>query len=222
MKTKRFLINLALIIGLLLTTCVLFITIINKEWNTVAGSLAVATAVIGSWSAQRIIWKQEDELDPEISISLDIKSRKSLTQFVIENVGGSAAYDVRIKWRKSLFNLKEEEVHFNSGKKGIDFHRIAKGQKFSILVNSTLELYKKYDDKNEPLDFYGEVFYKKKLNNKTETKEDFFVSLEPFRTSLDTVDEYQAFLHEGSKIHSDLIEINNSIKKLTNSLENKK
>lgn len=193
----------------------------NKEWNTVAASLAVTTAIIGSWSAQRIIWKQEEELEPKLTAYLDLKSRKGVTLFVIENVGGSTAYNVKIIWKKPLLDLKEEEVHFSSGEKDIDFRRISKGQRFSYFVNGTTELFRKHDSNNELLEFWGEIKYKKKIKSLFEIVDDFFVSLEPFRKSLNTDDELQGFLHEGAKLHNDLIEINKSLKQVIKFIEPK-
>jgi len=220
MKTKKTIISIILLAAILFSLYVLILSIENDEWNTVAASLAVTTAIIGSWSAQKIIWKQEEELEPKLTTYLDLNSRIGLTLFVIENVGGSSAYNVKIKWKKALVDRKENEIHFKSSVDGIDFKQIMKGQKFVYFVNTTPELYRNYDSKNEKLEFYGELKFKKKRKRLFETVDDFFVSLEPHRPGLETEDEIHGFYHEGSKIHNDLKEINKTLNKVTNLLNN--
>lgn len=68
MSKRRFFINLALIIGLGFSVYILIVTILKSEWNTVAGSLAVITAIVSSLVTQRIIWKQEEDFEPLISL----------------------------------------------------------------------------------------------------------------------------------------------------------
>lgn len=123
MNIKRLVINIILLFGLTLAIFVLLKTLNKNELNTVAGSLAVITAIISSWSAQRIIWKQETELEPKLNVCLDIESRRDITQFVIENIGGSTAYDIKIIWTTPLQNQINEDIHFNSGVTGIDYKR---------------------------------------------------------------------------------------------------
>lgn len=113
MKTKQIIINIILLIALLFSVFILIISIKNNEWNTVAASLAVATAINGSWSAQRIIWKQEEELEPKLSVYLDLNSRIGLTLFVIENLGGSTAHNVKIKWEKPMFDREKKKSTLN-------------------------------------------------------------------------------------------------------------
>jgi len=215
MKTKKILINSILFIGLFLAFYILFKTVKIQKWNTVASSLAVITAIIGSWSAQRIIWKEEEELQPNLNLQLNLKSRKGFIQFQIENTGKSSAYDVQIKWKKPLIGINNKEIHFKSGTEGVDFKQIGKNQKFSCIVGVTAEILKKNEGKKEPLDFLGEIQYKKSPKGLFKIKKDFFISLEPYSSSisLDYEDDIQNFYSEASKIHKDLIEIIKTLKR---------
>ena len=174
MKSKKIITEIVLLLGFLFAFYILINTFIQKEWNTVASSLAVITAIIGSWSAQRIIWKQQEELEPKINIYLDLKSRNGITQFVVENAGGSSAYDVQIIWKKPLYARKNIEIHFTSGVDNIDFKRICKGQKYSCVVDLTKDLYETGKQNNETLDYYGFITYKKSPRSLFKTKEDFY------------------------------------------------
>jgi hypothetical protein len=218
MKSKKIITEIVLLLGFLFAFYILINTFVQKEWNTVASSLAVITAIIGSWSTQRIIWKQQEELEPKINIYLDLQSRKRITQFVVENAGGSSAYDVQIIWVKPLYTIKNTEIHFTSGVDNIDFKRIYKGQKYSYAVNRTEELYKTEAPNNETLDYYGFITYKKSPKSLFKIKEDFFITLEPYRNSLDFETDYEVFLNEHSNVHKDLVALNKNLKQLLTKL----
>lgn len=214
MSKRRFFINLTLLIGLGFSIYILIVTLLKGEWNTVAGSLAVITAIVSSWITQRIIWKQEQDFEPLISIYFDLKSRQDLIQLVVENNGGSDAYDIKILWEKPLYDHKNNEVHFNKNSQDIEIPIINKGQKYSLFVNSTLEVYKdSYKAKNS-LDYSGLIYYKRTRRTNKYCKTAFSISLEPYRKSLSFENEELNFFAENAKIHDDLKEINKSLKEL--------
>ncbi len=221
MKTRRLILNLSLLLGILFSLYILIVTFLKSEWNTVAGSLAVITAIIGSWVTQRIIWKQEDDLEPSISVYLDLKSRHGVIQFIIENNGGSSAYDLKIVWEKPLYDLKNDEVHFNKNGQDIEIPIINKGQKYSLIVNGTIPTYEAAEKENRILEYSGFVNYKRSKKDKRFQKSDFFLSLEPYRKSLTFENEELNFFYEGAKMHGDLREINKSLLQLIKSLNEK-
>lgn len=214
MKIRRFLLNFLLIVGLGFSIYILIVTLRKSEWNTVAGSLAVITAIITAWITQRIIWKQEDDLEPSIGAYFDLKSRHGVIQFVIENNGGSSAYDIKIAWDRPLMDLHNQEVHFNNNGKDIEIPIIGKGQKYSLIVNGTLKMYEEAKNENKTLDFSGFIYYKKNKKDRRFLKNDFFITLEPYRKSLTFENEELNFFYEGAKMHNDLKEINKSLQKL--------
>jgi hypothetical protein len=220
MKLKKTIISIILFFALILSSFILIKTIYIQEWSVVASSLAVITAIIGSWSAQRIIWKQQEDLEPNIIVYLDLKSRSDCTQFIIENIGGSTAYDVNIKWEKPLKDSKNNNIKFNSGKPNMDFTQITKGQRYTYFVGVTSKIYER--EKNSVLEYYGVIEYKKGTKNRFKESNDFFITMEPYRISLNTENDVQAFFKENSFIHNDLKQINLTLKELNAKLDSNK
>lgn len=216
MKTKHIIIYIILLFGIIFSIYILTQSFYNEEWGAVAGSLAVIAALIGSFSTQRIIRKQEEELEPNIFISLDLKSRVGLSLLNIENLGGSTAFDIQIVWEKPLIDRKGKIVQFKSGDQNIDFKSLPKGQKYSYYINSTQAIYDQSKEGNEHLEFYGKINYKKKKNGLIRYSDDFFVTFEPHRTGLQSEDEVQRFLNKSSNIHEDLKNINTTLNKAFN------
>ncbi len=208
MKLKKYFIYSILGVGFSLACYILIKTLCIEEWNTVATSLAVITAIIGSWTTQSIIFRQERESLPNLSIQFDLYSRINVTQFLIENIGGSSAFDVKINWKKPLFGHDRKEIHFESGIDNIDIRCIGHRQKFSRYVGLTNTVFRVNNNGTETLDFYGSIQYKKSPNSKFNIKKDFFISLEPYRSSLDFVTDAQEFYKE---VHKDLVAINNTL-----------
>lgn len=89
---------------------------------------------------------------------------------------------------------------------------ITKGQKYSCFVNVTPKIFEKHDSENKLLNFRGKLEYKKTKNSLFTTKEYFFLTLEPYRTDLNYRNEYINFIHEGAKLHDDLVALNNTLK----------
>jgi hypothetical protein len=204
MKSRRLLINIALIVGLVLSIFALFVSAWNWEWNTVAATLAVITAIVSAWATQKIIWKQETDQEPLIEIYFDTKSRQDLVLLVLENNGGSSAYDIIIKWIKPLLNNRDEIVHFGRFLNEIDIPVLNKGQKCSYILNSAWVMFDKSKKDGTVLDFSGKILYKLNRNDKKYSEREFIISLEPYRNSPDIETEQINFYYEGAKIHSDL------------------
>ena len=99
---KKYIVNTFLILALSLSLYLVMKTICVEEWHTSASTLAVITAIIASWSAQRVIWKQEEALEPNLNVYLDVNSLSDVSQLVVENSGGSSCFNVKIKWEKPL------------------------------------------------------------------------------------------------------------------------
>ena len=219
---RRIIINLMLIAAFGASIIILFYAINKKEWNTVTACLAVITAIFATYNSQRIIWKQEDEMDPSLEIYLDVKSRHRATQIVIENVGQSSAYDISIEWEKPLFDSHGKEVHFTlDEKENIEIPVINKGQKYNRLVNSTIALYQESKQKKEELLFTGTLYYKMKPKDRFVEKKKFILSMNHYEVSLDFETEKDKFYHDNQKVTQKLENIDKSINKLIEKLDNK-
>ncbi|MCK5823521.1 MAG: hypothetical protein KAG95_05930 [Bacteroidales bacterium] len=159
MKTRKIFVNISLLIGLGFSIYILIVTFTNFKWNTVAATLAVITAILSSWMTQRIIWKQEDDLEPSLNTYLDLKSRQGLIQFIIENNGGSTAYDIKIVWKKPLYDLHKKEIHFNQNTDKIDIPIINKGQRLSVIVKGSLKAFEEAKKNNEKMNCFGKILF---------------------------------------------------------------
>src|SRR5688572_13509215 len=95
---KRGLINSLLVAGLLLAFYLIIKASILGQPETIAASLAVIAAIIATWISQKVVWKQEDDLEPEIIVYFDLDSYSKATQLVMKNIGGSNAFDVKLNW----------------------------------------------------------------------------------------------------------------------------
>lgn len=219
MKIGRSVTNGALDLGLVLSIFVLIVSAWNWEWNTVAATLAVITAIVSAWATQKIIWKQEDDQEPLLEIYFDTHSRQGLTLLVLQNSGGSNAYDIMIKWEKPLFNLKGEEVHFGRAANKIEIQIINRGQKYFHTVNGTQDMFQKSKEEKSVLDFSGKIYYKRNRENDKYSEMDFFISLEPYRGSPLIETDQINFYYEAAKIHSDLKKISSSLAVLIDGLK---
>ncbi len=68
---KRVAVGLVLTVSVFLSIFLIVKAYIEQKWETIAASLAVITAVFATWSSLRIIWRQEDDLEPEIVLYFD-------------------------------------------------------------------------------------------------------------------------------------------------------
>jgi hypothetical protein len=218
MKTRRLFINSALGIGLILSIFALIVSAWNLEWNTVAATLAVITAIVSVWATQKVIWKQEDDQEPLLEIYFDTYSRQGLILLVLKNSGGSNAYNVMIKWEKPLYYGNKKEVHFGENANKTEIPVINRGQKYSLIVNSALAVFQKSKEEKSVLDFWGTICFKRNRKDKKNCETEFFISLEPYRgTPLVETDQLN-FYHEGAKIHIELAKISDSLNVLIDGL----
>lgn len=122
-----------------------------KEWGAIAGSLAVITAVIAAFISLKIIWRQEDDLEPDIFLDFDLNSRSGNIQLVIKNIGGNKAYDVKVMWQKPVLNLANKEMNFPS------IPVLQKGREYRLLVGPTVQTMEKAKREKSELNFYGKL-----------------------------------------------------------------
>lgn len=169
----------------------------------------------------KVIWKQENDLEPLIDIFFDTTSRQGLVQIVLENRGGGNAYDIKITWKNPLFNSEGKEIHFNKRAGDTEIPIINKGQKYSLFVGSIETIFRFSNNANTILDYTGVIYYKKNREDKQFCETNFFISLEPYRDSLLFDNEELNFYFEGAKIHGDLRKISNSLDVLITELNNR-
>lgn len=110
---KKFLRSLILNIEYLAlfgSVTLIFYSIINSNWEVTAAALAVVAAIIANFNSQRISWKQEDDYEADIDIKFDLKIIRKMALLVIENTGGSRAYNVKFTITPELKVLNNEII----------------------------------------------------------------------------------------------------------------
>ena len=115
---------------------------ISQVGAAIAGALAVVTAVISAWSAQRIVELEEDRQKPYPYPSFDMSSRYGLVLFRIENLGGGAAHDISIDWDGEPLTARGEEVRFGPTAEKSQIPVLLPGKGISKLVDGNIEFFK--------------------------------------------------------------------------------
>lgn len=214
-KIKRIVLNLFLISGLILSILLTIKAYFLSEWNTIAGTLAVITAIIGTFLSLKIIWKQEDEYEPEILVSFDVDSRNGIIQLVIKNIGGSNAYDIKLKWNKTLKEAKGKEVFLPY------VPVLTKGDSIRLIVDSTMARFQKAETEKEQLIYDGFIKYKYSKKDKKYRKENFEISLEHFKNKIRPITDQQDFYLKNSKLNETVTKINKTLNELIQKIDEK-
>lgn len=94
----------------------------------IAGALAVITAVISAWGAQRVVELEEDRRKPYPYPTFDLSSRYGLVLFRVENSGGSAAHDISLKWDNEPLSSDGKEIRFSPKTKRSRFQCFCQGK----------------------------------------------------------------------------------------------
>lgn len=182
-----------------------------KQWETIAASLAVITAVIATYISLKILWKQEDDLEPDIILYFDLDTRSSCIQFLIKNIGGQNAYDVKIKWAKPLLNIKNEEVNFPS------IPILLKGETYRSFVGISVKIFEKAKRDNLGLNFAGWIQYKDAKGKRRYITKEFDLSLEAYRKKLRPISDEQNFYMKNVFAAKDLNDIKETLKEFVSS-----
>jgi len=214
-KIKRIVINLLLIAGLILSVLLTIKAFFISEWNTITGTLAVITAIIGTFLSLKIIWKQEDEYEPEILVSFDVDSRNGIIQLVIKNIGGSNAYDIKLKWNNTLKEAKGKEVTLPY------VPVLTKGDSIRLIVDSTMARFQKAETEKEQLIYDGVIKYKYSKKDKKYRKENFEISLEHFKNKIRPITDQQDFYLKNSKLNETVTKINKTLNELIEKIDEK-
>jgi len=212
-KLKRISLNIILVCTFIFSIWILIKAYHSHESSTIAASLAVITALITTWSSQKVIWKQEDDLEPEIVIGFDLDSRSGFIQLTISNVGGSSAFDVNIEWQKPLINGKGSIIttpHIKT---------FLKGEIYRIIVAPSVRTFEDAKTLNEELIYDGHVIYKLNKHDKRYQKSDFQISLEPYRKKARPYSDEQNYYLKSIQIPEILKQINIALLGLTEAIK---
>ena len=183
-----------------------------KEWNTIAASLAVFTALITIYISFKTTWKSEDDAEPELIVQWDFES-SPIVNLVLENIGGGSAYEISIEWKKELKNVIDKPITFGK------IPCLSKNQKIKTVVNSQPNLWKNAKEFGENNDeFNGVIKFKRRRKTKRFDSCDFYISLGHKNLRIDFETSKQEFYSQGKKIVSQLEKINENLNEQNNQL----
>ena len=158
--------------------------------NALAAALAVITAVIAAWGAQKVIEREDDARRPWPDLSVDVSSRYSLAQLVLGNFGGAPAFDVSIHWDTPLLNSKGNTVTFSERADDVAAAILPNGEKVTAFIDTVSSLVKR----NETI-YSGELTYAERPGGKRKSRR-FSLDLGKYRQTLIFSDELPRTLHE--------------------------
>lgn len=175
-----------------------------ETWSTLAGLLAVITAVIGAFPALRVLEIQEDAMRPRPTPFFDLTSRYNLLQLRVKNLGGGVAYDVQLKWTDRPEDYEGNPI--------TTLDRIAvllPQDSVSILVGGSSQVVRSIADTR----FEGECFFKDSKGKKY--REKFVCSVDANRKRLVHDDELPKTMHDLQDIPKQLARIAEYLEPLT-------
>lgn len=211
-KIKRIVINLFLITGLSLSIVLTIKAYCLREWNTIASCLAVITAIIATFFSVRIIWKQEDDYEPDIIAFFDLDSRSQIIQLVIRNIGGSNAYDIQLNWKDKLIDSNNILVELPY------VPVLTKGDCIRLFVGISTDRFENAIRENIKLVYKGNIHFKYSKTSSRYTKKDFEISLEQFRNKLRPITDEQEFHLKNAHLNHNIKEINETLKSIVNKM----
>lgn len=176
------------------------------EWNSIAASLAVVTAIISAWTMQTSFEKQEEAQRPYPYPTLDPFSRNQLLQLQLTNMGASTAYDIRLKWDKPLMNREGNPARFSQRDPEVPL--LLPNQSIAVKIDISADFLSKTKD----ADYSGVVEFKDNPQSNKIFRHNFYISAEMYRGLLRNTSEEQI-----TQVR--LQELPNAIKGITTELE---
>jgi hypothetical protein len=179
-------------------------------WATVAGALAVVTAVVSAWTSQRVLELQEDAQQPNPVPVIDVRSRYQLAQFRITNHGGASAHDVTITWARQLRDAGGKDVLLG---RDVAIPVIPEGESASVGLGGSHDFLEAHEDTthNGTLRFSN-------VSGRQYAKA-FVVSAEHERWALVHDEETPKTLWQLQKVPDELQKVAREIKRLSGSLD---
>jgi hypothetical protein len=199
---RLFLVLIFLISSFVLVKALLFVDSEKANaWNAIAASLAVITAIISTWGANKIIEQQEDAKKPYPYLYFDVSSRYQLVLLAIMNSGGSPSYNVSITWDKPLINFKGENIPSS------EIPILLPNENISIVIDQSASIFE-----NQDLNYSGKMTYYNSSNKLFQR--DFKISLEQYRGTLLYSDESLKTHYQIQQLPDILNKIESELKKI--------
>lgn len=180
--------------------------------NALAAALAVITAVIAAWGAQKVIEREDDASRPLPDLTVDVSSRYALAQLVLRNVGGTPAFDVLIHWDTPLLDCNGDLVSFSERADGVAASVLPNGEKVMALIDTVSNLVKR----NETT-YSGELIYAERSGGRRKSRR-FSLDLGKYRQTLTFSNELPRTLHELQAIPGKLDGIRDELQQIQSRL----
>jgi hypothetical protein len=209
---KKFLRSLILSIEYLAlfgSVTLIFYSIINSNWEVTAAALAVVAAIIANFNSQRISWKQEDDYEADIDIKFDLKIIRKMALLVIENTGGSRAYNVKFTITPELKVLNNEII------KDGNLTFIDKKERIQYYVAYTSDMFEE-NSKGERSKDYKVDFSFSHTENGNLVKKQKTISMEQYRMTTSPDSDLENFYIKNSNISENLNKLEKAILKNRN------
>lgn len=183
-------------------------SVIKSQWEVTAASLAVIAAILANFNSQRISWKQEDELEADIEINFDLKTINTMVLLVIENIGGSRAYDIEFNIEPPLKVISYEDISTGS------FPYIEKKDRIQYYVSTAVDMFEENNQNKRPANYQVEYRFSQ-FKNGSKTVKTKNITIEPFRRTTSPDSDYEKFILENIKISDKLEKIEKAITKMS-------
>lgn len=182
-------------IGILSIIMTLYALSLNK-WPEAVSSLGVAAAIISAMLAFEVVHQSYVNQLPQIILKIDGESRYGILQLVIQNIGGSTAFNIRFTWLeefgdpKRIYN-KPKLIYggFVAIHKESEFNRIValqKGESHFIVIDGYNQF---YENNPTPTNYIARIEFSDQLEEGSYFSYDIPLSMEEFRTTLDHTKE---------------------------------
>lgn len=209
--TTRLLLAFAISISIIVTAIALKSAVDGKEaaWAVIAASLAVITAVVSSWNAQRVVELEEDRQLPYPYPYFDVKSRYGLILLRVTNFGQSAAHNIKIEFDNELIDHKGKSINFISGDGDSNIPILLPQQSISKTVDGHVDFF----EQNKVQNYTGTIKFENASGKKM--KHPFIIDAEMYA-------ETPTYDKEDLKTHYELQKIPKAIEELSNILKSLK
>lgn len=215
---KRFF-QICFLLLIIISLTLSFLSLINKEWESLTASISLTIAIISGWIAYETFYRQSLSEKPQIILRLDFKSRYDLILLVAENLGSKTAFNIKFIWDQTLLNFKEEKVSFNDNNNEIEIPVLNPKESTSLIIGVQSSFFEKHKDDN--LNFSGKIIFQESLNSKRETSYPFHFSFKHYAKSPSFESEEPRTMFELQKLPLKLNEIKEALKTLSETVKNK-
>lgn len=170
----------------------------------IVACLAVIAAIIANFNSQKISWKQEDENEADIEVNFDLKTISKMDLLVIENMGGSRAYDIEFSIDPPLKIINYDEI------KNYSIAYIDAKERVQYYVDSSENMFKENLADERPIEYNVKFSFSqtKKGKKTSKTKR---ISIEPFRRTTSPDSDYEKFILNNTRISEKLDKIEKAI-----------